>query len=151
MLDNIERRRFFIKPARKHLAPFVVGAAHDQLDKTTRQLLAFPRLGLVTSFKADHSIADPHGLTRFHLNIARQTIAFIENAKRRDSLVHWCPGPRRRVTRGWRLIIFGRDRFVTWCRQRPLNCGRCGSEAQKRNRTTDQPTPLHTASGLHAS
>jgi hypothetical protein len=77
VLDDVERRRFLVKPARKYLAPFVVGTIDDQLDKRTGQLLAFPRLGLVARFKADDSIADADRLARFHVKVARQTIAFV--------------------------------------------------------------------------
>jgi hypothetical protein len=151
MLNDIERRRFLIQPARKHLAPFVVGPTHDQLDKAARQLLAFPRLGLVTGFKADNRVADPHRLPWFHLKVARQTIAFIEKSDRRNALGHRRPRPRCRVARRRWLIRLGRNRFLTRCRQRTLNCGCCGRQAEEGNRATDQPATRHDASGLHAS
>jgi hypothetical protein len=71
MLDDIQRRRFLEKPARKHLAPILAGGVlDDDLDECPGQLIGLPIGGGFACLQPDDQVADAHSLPRFQLDIA---------------------------------------------------------------------------------
>jgi hypothetical protein len=94
VLDDVERRRLLVKPARKDAAELAVRAAHVQLHEGAGILLGLPgRRGLAIAEPHDH-VADPHRLARPQRQVALQAIALVEQADHRDPLRH-----RRRAGR----------------------------------------------------
>jgi hypothetical protein len=89
MLDDVERRRLLEQPAGKHLAPVRAGRIlDDHLHERTGQLVGFPVGSRFAGFQFDDEIADADALTGFQLHVARQAVALVEDAERRDALGH---------------------------------------------------------------
>jgi hypothetical protein len=160
MLDDVQRRRFFEKPARENFAPFVVGTVNDQLDECAGKLVFFPRLRLVARFQAHNSVADVDGIAGAHLQIAGQAVPLVQYADRRDTFRHRCCGAnfsgRRlgghvRDQRSLNTQIVSSDRRATcWSLDNILNRRRSRRETDDRKNSADRPA-IHAASGLHAS
>jgi hypothetical protein len=108
MLDDVERRRFLVHPAREDALILAVGALHVELDERAGQRLGLPRRALFAGAKPNDGVLDPHRLPGFQNQVADDSIALVEEAKHGDALRH-----RRRSLH--RNIIFGlvdRDRLV---------------------------------------
>jgi hypothetical protein len=69
-------------------------------------MLGFPGRGFLARAQPDDRIADPDRFTRFHRQIARLAVALVEQAERRDALVH-----RRRALIGIGRITRHVDRL----------------------------------------
>jgi hypothetical protein len=165
MLDDIKRRRFLVKPARKYLAPFFITAKHDQLDKRPSIGFLLPRRGRFAGFQSYNDITDAHSLPRFHRQIAPQPVAFVKQANRCDALSHWGQGFyrgwfRRDLWRGWfwrgsglwcrRCRSFGR--FSRWlCCVLERRGGLPGKACTNSGCDSDDDRTAHQASGLQAS
>jgi hypothetical protein len=89
MFDDVQGRRFLEQPARKNLAPVRARRTlnHD-LHKCTGQLVSFPVGGRLARFQLDDQVADPNALTGLQFQVARQAIALVKDAQRRDALRH---------------------------------------------------------------
>jgi hypothetical protein len=162
MLNDVERRRLLVKPARKYLAPFFITAKHDELDKRPSIGFLLPRRGRFAGFQSHNDIADAHSLPWFHRQIAPQAVAFVKQAYRCNALSHWRQSLRwrrfgRNLWRGWfwrgsRLWCrsFGRfNRWLSCVLQR--RCGLPGKACTNRCCDSDDDRTAHQASGLQAS
>ena len=90
MLDDIERRRFLVDPARKNPLPALVGKADVDLDESAGQFLLLPRSRRLAGAKPDHDVLAARVLTRMQRNIANDAVALVEQAQHRHPLVHRC-------------------------------------------------------------
>ncbi len=88
MLDDIERRRFLVQPAREHPLPAAVGALDIELDERPGQGLALPRRGRFARAQADDRVADPDRLTGPQREVADDAVALVQQAEDRDPLGH---------------------------------------------------------------
>ncbi len=88
MLDDVERRRFLVQPARKHPLKLPLGVAHVQLHEGARQLLGLPRGGRLASAQADDNVADAHRLPRLERELLRYAVALVEQAEHGHPLGH---------------------------------------------------------------
>jgi len=111
MLDDVERRRFLVHPARKDPLPAAIGLLHVQLDKRSRQPLIFPRRAGFAGAQADDRVLDLQGLARLQGQVADDAVALVEKAQHRDSLGH-----RRHANDRGRARNIGGDR----CRPRAI-------------------------------
>jgi hypothetical protein len=100
VLDDVERRRFLVDPAGENAAELALWVANVELHEGARQLLHFPgRRGFTGAQAHDHP-AGLDRLARLHLELARNAVALVEQAKHRHPFAH-----RRRARRklGYRL------------------------------------------------
>jgi hypothetical protein len=102
VLDDVERRRLLIDPARKGALPLLVGPLHVQLNEGAGQRLRFPRRRLLAGAKPHDRILDPHRLARLQHQVADDAIALVEEAEDRDPLRHRRHARHRDV--GGRLV-----------------------------------------------
>ena len=148
VLDDVERRRFLVEPARKDPAELAVRAAHVELDEGAGKLLDLPgRGGLAGAQPHDH-VADPDRLAGPQRQVAREAVALVEQAEHRDPLGH-----RRRAGRepGHGL----RARRPSGSRSRPRSAGsassaprgRAGGERERRRQAQAGGEAAHRSVG----
>jgi len=131
-------------------------------------MLGFPRRGFLARTQADDDVADANRLAGFHRQVTRLAVALVEQAERRDALIHRCRplGRVRRVARyvdrldAARLTAIversrrgGRHRIGRRRRRRliPIIAGPAGSTDPGRQRgDTADAAPVHP-SGVQAS
>jgi hypothetical protein len=89
MLDHVAVRPLAENPAREDAAPFVVALIlYRQLDERARLGRVFPRRGLFASTQSHDRAAHPCRFARLHLEIADQSVAFVEQANDGDAFGH---------------------------------------------------------------
>jgi len=88
MLDDVERRRFLVEPAREHPLQAPVGSIDIKLHERSGQRLALPRGGRLARAQAHHHILDPHRLARPERDVADDPVALVEQAEHGDTLRH---------------------------------------------------------------
>jgi hypothetical protein len=88
MLDDVERRRFLVDPARKDALPAAAGLLHIQLDERAGQFLIFPRRAGFAGAQADDRVLDLDRLARLQGQIAYDAVALVEEAQNRHPLGH---------------------------------------------------------------
>jgi len=89
VLDDVERRRFLVEPARKDPVETPVRIADVELDEGPGQPLHLPRRGRLAGPQPNHHVADPFCLARLHLEVARDAVALVEKPDHGDPLRHW--------------------------------------------------------------
>jgi hypothetical protein len=108
VLDDVQRRRFLVQPAREDPCPFAVGALDVDLDEGAGQLFRFPRRGRFARTKPHGDVLPTRRLARVERDVADDPVAFVEDGEDGDPLGHWrhaclardCPralSPRRLV------------------------------------------------------
>jgi hypothetical protein len=108
MLDDIERRRFLVEPARKDAIPLPVRTLDIDLDEGSGELFGLPWRRRLTRPKPNGHVLPPRRLARMQRDIAHDPVAFVEDGEDGDPLGHWrhaclardCPralSPRRLV------------------------------------------------------
>ena len=88
MLDDVERRRFLVEPAREDPLEAAVAIADVELDEGAGELLRLPRRGGLAGPEADHDVADAKRLAGLELDVARDAVALVEQADHRHPLRH---------------------------------------------------------------
>jgi hypothetical protein len=88
MLDDVERRRFLVQPAREHPAPVPVGPLDVDLDEGAGQLLGFPRGGHFARPQAHDHVLPFDRLARVQGDVLDDPVALVEDAEDRDPLRH---------------------------------------------------------------
>ena len=143
MLDDVERRRFLVQPARENAVPRLVGLQHIDLDERARELLFFPWSRRFAGPKPDDDVLPAHRLPRMKSHVLYQAVALVENADDRDTLRHRSHA---------RLIDAGRRRGVGDDRRRsgPIPLCRLPAAGSQRRRKSQQSgvAQLHAYSGI---
>ncbi|MDB5693239.1 MAG: hypothetical protein JWO81_2302 [Alphaproteobacteria bacterium] len=98
MLDDVERRRLLVEPARKDPVELALGIGDVELNEGAGQLLDLPWRGRLAGAQPDDDVADAQRLARLEGQVPLNAVALVEQADHRHALVH-----RRRPRR------FGRD------------------------------------------
>ena len=88
MLDDVERRRFLVQPARENPAPALVGLLHVDLDERSGELLLFPWRRRLARPKADDHVLPAHRLPGVKRDRLDDTVALVEHPEDRDALRH---------------------------------------------------------------
>jgi hypothetical protein len=88
VLDDVQRRRFLVKPARKDPAPALVGLLHVDLDERARQLLRLPRRRRLAGAQAHDHILPADRLTRTQRDVLDDAVALVEDTEDGDALRH---------------------------------------------------------------
>jgi hypothetical protein len=88
VLDDVERRRFLVEPAREDALPAPLRASNAKLDEGAGQLLHLPGGGGLAGPQAHRRIADPHRLAGLQGEVAGNAVALVEEAQHGDALGH---------------------------------------------------------------
>jgi hypothetical protein len=88
MLDDVERRRFLVEPAREDPLPPALRIANVELDERPGQRLHLPRRRRLAGAKPEYRIPHPHGLAGREGDRSRYSVALVEKADHRDPLRH---------------------------------------------------------------
>jgi hypothetical protein len=142
MLDDVERRRFLVEPAREDTAPALVGALDVDLDEGAGQFLRFPRGRRLARAQPYDDVLPARRLAGMKHDVLDDAVALVEDAEHRDSLRH-----RRYAMLAATGAAPGRGR-----RGRILLLG-AAVAAGKRERDQEQRGELaiHAYSGIHGS
>jgi hypothetical protein len=108
VLDDVERRRFLVQPARKDSAHALVRTLDVDLHESARQLLHLPRGGLLASAEPDDQVLPSPRLAGAHGDVADDSIALVQYPEDSDALGH------RRDARGAGAAggVFGSGRIA---------------------------------------
>jgi hypothetical protein len=88
VLDDVERRRFLVQPARKHPLPAPVGQLDVELDERPGQHFILPRRGRLAGAQPHDDVLEAHRLAGPQRQVADDPIALVEQAEDRDALGH---------------------------------------------------------------
>jgi hypothetical protein len=88
VLDDVERRRFLVKPAGKNPVPALVGLLHVDLDERTGQLLLLPRCSRLARAQPHDDVLPAHRLARVQRDILDDAVALVEDAEDGYALRH---------------------------------------------------------------
>jgi hypothetical protein len=88
VLDEVERRRFLVEPAREDALPTSLRVADVELDEGAGQLLHLPGRAGLAGAQPHHRIPDPHRLSRLQREVAGDAVALVEEAEHRHALRH---------------------------------------------------------------
>jgi hypothetical protein len=149
MLDDVERGRFLVEPAREDapelLAP---GFAHVELDEGAGQLLHFPGRARLAGAQTDDHVADPYRLARPQGQVARNAVALVEQSQHRDALRHR-GGAGRLASHGLRDVDGVGLRFRGVLPVLLLGAaGPAGAKGEQRRQRQDLGRPGHAQSGV---
>jgi hypothetical protein len=97
MLDDVERGRFLVEPAREDALEAVLRVAHIELDERAGELLHLPGGGGLARTQADDHVAETEGLPRLERDVPRDPVALVEQAEHRHPLGHRRRSGRDRV------------------------------------------------------
>jgi hypothetical protein len=154
MLDDVERRRLVVEPARKDPAELALRIPDVELDEGAGKLLRLPRRGGFASPQPNDHVAGPDGLPRLQGEVLLDPVALIEQADDGDPFRH-----RRRPGRdfGDPLGDVARRGFGA-CLGVALHlilrsaAAAAGERGEAREREDDRPErQAHAPSGLQAS
>jgi hypothetical protein len=147
VLDDVQRRRFLVHPAREDPLPAVVRPLHVELQEGAGQLLRLPRRGRLARPQAHDGVADAHRLARPQHQVADDAVALVQKADDGDPLRHRRDArlllDRLRQADGVRLSGAGLP-----VRGRVLSAA--SGDEQQRSRDRDGSGP-HAQSGVQAS
>jgi hypothetical protein len=88
MLDDVERRRLLVQPARERPSPAFVRPLNVELDERAGEPLGLPRGGRLAGAKPDDRILHPDRLAGLHRQVTDDPVALVEQAQHRDPLGH---------------------------------------------------------------
>jgi hypothetical protein len=88
VLDDVERRRFAIDPARKDSPPLTVASLDVELEESSGQLLLLPRGGPLAGAKPHDRILEADRLSGPHRQVADDPVALVQKADDRDPFCH---------------------------------------------------------------
>jgi hypothetical protein len=89
MLDDVQRRRVLVEPARENAAPALVRTLDVELHESARELLILPGRGRLARAQAHDRVVHPDRLARLESKIANDAIALVEQAEDGDAVGHW--------------------------------------------------------------
>jgi hypothetical protein len=78
VLDDVERRRFLVEPAREGALPLAVGPLDIELHERPGQLLELPRRRRLACAQAHDRVFDAHRLAGAHGEVADDPVALVQ-------------------------------------------------------------------------
>jgi hypothetical protein len=141
VLDDVERRRFLVDPARENAAPPPVRLLDVELDEGARQFLFLPRRGRLAGAEANDHVLPADRLAGVQRDVLDDPVALVEDAEDRNALRHRRHSALARGGRGDGLR--GRDGILLF-----------GALAARRQRKRDQHgcgKGAHAYSGIQGS
>jgi hypothetical protein len=88
MLDDVERRRFLVQPAREDPLPLLVRLLHVELNERTGELLFLPWRRRLAGAQANDRVFPAHRLTRMQRNALDNPVPLVEDPENGDTLRH---------------------------------------------------------------
>jgi hypothetical protein len=88
MLDDVQRRRVLVEPAREHATPALVRTLDVELHESARQLLTLPGRGRLARAQAHNRVIHSNGLARLQCQVANDAVALVEQAENGDAVGH---------------------------------------------------------------
>ena len=88
MLDDAERGRLLVDPARENPAPALVACLNVKLQERSGQLLGLPGRRRLARAQTDDGVADPQRLARLHLEVRGNAVALVEETDHGFALSH---------------------------------------------------------------
>jgi hypothetical protein len=140
VLDDVERRRFLVEPARENPVPALVRTAHVNLDEGAGQLLFLPRRGRFAGAKADDDVLPADRLARTKSDVLDDSVALVEDSEDGDPLRH----------RRHSALPRGRCRHFRPRHARIL-LGILAASGQRERDQQGRGKPIHSYSGIHGS
>jgi hypothetical protein len=141
VLDDIERRRFLVQPAREDALPRLVGPLNVDLDERAGELVLLPRRGGFAGPQMHGDVFPPRRLTGMEGDILDDAVALVENGEHRNALGH------RRDTG----LVRARSRAVAGARPRRILLGAAAARGQRERDHQRRCDPRHVYSGIHGS
>jgi hypothetical protein len=142
MLNQVERRRFLIKPARKDTVPAPVGLLHIDLYKSAGQFLLFPWGSRLTGAKAHDHVLPSNRLAGMKRDVLNDAVALVENAENRCALGHWS---------NTALAIGGRGNLAPASQGRILSGPTLAARSERERGEQGCSEVLHVYSGIQGS
>jgi hypothetical protein len=112
VLDDVERRRFLVEPAREDPLPAFVRLLDVELNEGARQFLLFPRRRGLAGAQADNDVFPAHRLAGVKRDVLDNPVALVEDTEHRDALGHrrdaaFAIGCRGHLLRSgqWRVLL----------------------------------------------
>jgi len=140
VLNDVERRRFFVKPARENPVPALVRTPHINLHEGAGQLLFLPRRGRFAGAKADNDILPADRLAGTKSDVLDDPVALVEDSQDGDPLRH----------RGHPALA-SRSRRHSRPRHARILLGILAASGQRERNQQGRGKPIHVYSGIHGS
>jgi len=150
VLDDIEARRVLEQPPGEEPPPFgsrigIGSRQHDDLDERAGLGRLLPRCGSLAGGEPHDHVADAARFAGFHLEVAGDVVALVEQAEHRDAVFHRGADGALRGD-----LLAGAGEFLGDLGRFGLGLGRvaiAGGKERERGQSGGQPH----ASGVHAS
>jgi hypothetical protein len=88
VLDDVDRRRLFVEPARENPLELPLRVSDVELDKGAGELLYLPGGARLAGAEPDDDVPRPQHLAGLHRKVARDAVALVEKADDGDALRH---------------------------------------------------------------
>jgi hypothetical protein len=88
VLDDVERRRFLVKPPGEDALPLLVGLLHVELNERSGQLLVFPRSGRFARAQPHDRVFPAHRLAGVKRDVLDDAVALVEDPEHGNALRH---------------------------------------------------------------
>jgi hypothetical protein len=88
VLDDVERRRFLVQPARENPVEAPVALAHVDLNEGAGQFLLFPRGGRLACLEPHDHVLPARRLAGVESDVLDDAVALVEHAEHRDPVRH---------------------------------------------------------------
>jgi hypothetical protein len=88
VLDDVERRRFLVQPARKDSLPSPLRIADVELDEGAGKRLNLPGRGRLAGPEPNDGVADANRLARLQGQVPGDSVALVEQSEHRHPLRH---------------------------------------------------------------
>jgi hypothetical protein len=142
MLDDVERRRFLVQPAREDPAPALVRSLDVDLDEGAGELLFLPRSGRFARAKPHDHVLPARGLSGMQRDILHDAVALVEDAEDRDALRH---------RRDSALTGRSRGHFAPAGTRRVLLLAAASARGERERNQQRCCSRSHAYSGIHGS
>jgi hypothetical protein len=122
---------------------------HQQLHKGTFIGVIFPRRGFFTGTQSYDNFAKTNGFAGLEFNVARLSVAFVQQAQHRNTFCHGCA---KGIVGTSNNPVCGRLGFAGFFRCQLFFVSGSARRERCQQRQQHQAVPAnHDASGLHAS
>jgi hypothetical protein len=89
VLDDVERRRFLVDPAREDPPPARIRLLDVELEEGAGELFILPRRGRLAGPKPHDRVLHLDGHARLHPEFADDPVALVEQSNHRNAVFHW--------------------------------------------------------------
>jgi hypothetical protein len=142
VLNDVERRRFLVDPAREDAVPAAVGLLDVELEEGAGQLLLLPRSGRLARAQAHDHVLPADRLAGMQRDTLHDPVALVEDAEHGNPLRH-----RRHAA----LAGCGRHHLARGRQRRVVLLVAAIARGKRQQRQQRSSERLHAWSGIHGS